>query len=83
MKCQEAEELIHAYLLGAVDEVERRRLEAHIRGCPGLPGAVLRGEPVHGRAAPSGRLTAGASGPQEAHPGHGRRRAPTCGDARP
>ena len=34
MKCQEAEELIHAYLLGAVDEVERRRLEAHIRSCP-------------------------------------------------
>ena len=34
MNCQEVEDLIHAYLLGAVDEVERRRLEAHIRGCP-------------------------------------------------
>ncbi|MDE2860391.1 MAG: anti-sigma factor [Chloroflexota bacterium] len=34
MKCEEAGELIHAYLLGALDEDERRGLEAHVRGCP-------------------------------------------------
>ena len=34
MNCEEAGELIHAYLLGALDEDERHRLEAHVRGCP-------------------------------------------------
>ena len=34
MKCEEAGELIHAYLLGALDEDERHRLETHARGCP-------------------------------------------------
>ena len=34
MKCEEAGELIHAYLLGALDEDERHRLEVHVRGCP-------------------------------------------------
>ena len=34
MKCEEAGELIHAYLLGALDEDERHSLEAHVRGCP-------------------------------------------------
>ena len=32
--CEEAGELIHAYLLGALDEDERHRLEGYIRGCP-------------------------------------------------
>ena len=34
MNCDEAGDLIHAYLLGALDEDERGRLEAHVRGCP-------------------------------------------------
>ncbi len=34
MNCQEAGELIHAYLLGALDEDERGLLEAHVRSCP-------------------------------------------------
>ena len=35
MKCHEAEELIPAYLLGALDEHERASLETHMQGCPG------------------------------------------------
>ena len=35
MKCHEAEELIPAYLLGALDEHERAALETHMQGCPG------------------------------------------------
>ena len=35
MKCYEAEELIPAYLLGALDEHERAALETHMQGCPG------------------------------------------------
>ena len=34
MNCREVEELIPAYLLGALDEKEQAQVEAHIRECP-------------------------------------------------
>ncbi len=32
--CQEAVELVTAYLEGALSRRERRRFEAHLKGCP-------------------------------------------------
>src|SRR5574341_688188 len=38
--CDELEELIPAYVLGALDPSERVRLEKHLRECPDLPAQI-------------------------------------------
>lgn len=48
MNCDQIEELIPAYVLGAVDDRERNAVEAHLRGCPMCLAAFQEHGPVVG-----------------------------------
>ena len=75
MKCEEAGELIHAYLLGALDEDERHRLEAHIRGCPDCLALYYEESPSMEMLIRVGDPVPPPAGPEEAHHGNGQRRS--------
>ena len=55
LRCIEVAEALSAYLDGAVDEDERRRIDSHLAGCPGCTAAVDEFRAV---VELSGRLTA-------------------------
>lgn len=55
VRCIEVADAVTAYLDGEVDEAQRRRIEAHLEGCPGCRAAIDQFETVVGLA---GKLTA-------------------------
>jgi anti-sigma factor RsiW len=55
LRCIEVAEALSAYLDGAVDEEERRRIDSHLAGCPGCTAAIDQFRTV---IELSGRLTA-------------------------
>ena len=55
LRCVEVAEALTAYLEGAVDDEDRRRIDSHLAGCPGCSAAV---DQFRILARLSGRLTA-------------------------
>src|SRR5918992_405881 len=55
LRCIEVAEGMTAYLEGGLDEERRRRIDAHLAGCPGCRAAIDQFQTVIGLA---GRLTA-------------------------
>ena len=55
MRCVEVVDLVTAYLDGAVDDAQRRRIQRHLTGCQGCRAAIDQFQTVIGLA---GRLSA-------------------------
>jgi anti-sigma factor RsiW len=55
LRCVEVAEALTAYLEGAVDKEDRRRIDSHLAGCPGCSAAVDQFRTLINL---SGRLTA-------------------------
>jgi anti-sigma factor RsiW len=55
LRCVELVEVVTAYLDGAVDEEQRRRIDRHLAGCPGCTAAL---DQFRTTINLSGRLTA-------------------------
>ena len=55
LRCREVAETLTAYLEGAVDEDQRRRIDSHLAACPGCTAAIDQFRTVIDL---SGRLTA-------------------------
>lgn len=55
LRCMEVAEALTAYLEGALDDEDRRRISDHLAGCPGCSAAVDQFRTVKEL---SGRLTA-------------------------
>ena len=55
LRCSEVAEALTAYLEGALDEEERRRIDSHLAGCRGCTAAIGQFRTVIDL---SGRLTA-------------------------